>query len=81
MISRLALVAIDGYQRYLSPRKGYSCAHRIAYGGPGCSGFAKGTITEMGLWREWPLIKARFAACRNAAAELRAKRKKEKKDR
>ena len=71
MLSRLALVGIAGYQRHLSPRKGYACAHRIRHGGTGCSGFAKQAIAEQGLIRALPLIRLRFAACRDAAKELR----------
>ncbi|MGA0539995.1 membrane protein insertion efficiency factor YidD [Neotabrizicola sp. VNH66] len=70
MLSRGALLAIGAYQRHLSPRKGYACAYRVAHGGTGCSGFAKAAIAEAGLWRAIPAIRARFAACRDAAEEL-----------
>jgi uncharacterized protein len=81
MLSRLALAAIGGYQRHLSPIKGYGCAYRIAHGGPGCSGFAKGAIAEAGLIRALPAIRRRFAACRDAAEELQEDRRKRQKDR
>jgi putative component of membrane protein insertase Oxa1/YidC/SpoIIIJ protein YidD len=81
MLSRAALLAIDGYQRHLSPRKGYGCAYRIAHGGTGCSGFAKGAIAELGFGRALPLIRARFLACRDAAKELHDAKVKQKKDR
>jgi uncharacterized protein len=71
MLTRLSLAAIGGYQRHLSPRKGYACAYRIAHGGTGCSGFAKQAIHDAGLVAALPLIRARFAACRDAAKELR----------
>ena len=72
MLTRLSLAAIGGYQRHLSPRKGYACAHRIAHGGTGCSGFAKQAIRCAGFVTALPLIRARFAACRDAAKELHA---------
>jgi putative component of membrane protein insertase Oxa1/YidC/SpoIIIJ protein YidD len=79
MLSRLALAAIGGYQRHFSPRKGYACAHRVAHGGTGCSGYAKAAIADLGLLRSIPAIRQRFADCRDAAEELRdAKRKREK---
>lgn len=79
MLSRLALVAIGGYQRHLSPRKGYACAYRVAHGGTGCSGYAKAAIADLGLLRAIPAIRQRFADCRDAAEELRdAKRKRQK---
>ncbi len=71
MLSRLALAGIGGYQRYLSPRKGYVCAHRVLHGGTGCSGHAKAPIATHGLIAAVPLIRVRFAACRDAAKELR----------
>ncbi|MEZ5796107.1 MAG: membrane protein insertion efficiency factor YidD [Paracoccaceae bacterium] len=74
MLDRIALAAIGGYQRHLSPRKGYACAHRIRHGGTGCSGYAKAAIRSHGLLRAMPLIRARFSACRDAAEELRAAR-------
>ncbi len=73
MLSQLSLLAIRGYQRHLSPRKGYACAYRMAHGGTGCSGFAKAAIAESGLIAALPLIRARFQACRTAALSLHAK--------
>jgi uncharacterized protein len=80
MLDQFALAAIGGYQRHLSPRKGYGCAYRIARGGPGCSGFAKAAIADRGLIQAIPLIRQRFAACRDAAEELREERRKRQKD-
>lgn len=80
MLSRLALAAIAGYQRHLSPRKGYACAYRVAHGGMGCSGFAKVAIADHGLRRAIPAIRLRFAACRDAAEELREQKRKRQKD-
>jgi putative component of membrane protein insertase Oxa1/YidC/SpoIIIJ protein YidD len=80
MLSRLALAAIKGYQRHLSPYKGYACAYRVAHGGTGCSGFAKTAIADLGLFRAIPAIRLRFAACRDAAEELREQKQKREKD-
>ena len=70
MLQRLSLLAIRGYQRHLSPRKGYACAYRLAHGGTGCSGFAKQAIAESGVFAALPAIRARFRACRRAALAL-----------
>ncbi|MEJ6395466.1 membrane protein insertion efficiency factor YidD [Gymnodinialimonas sp. 2305UL16-5] len=72
MVSQLALGAIWGYQRYLSPRKGFRCAHSVLHGGTGCSGFTKHAIRDHGFWASIPLIRARFADCRDASQTLRA---------
>ena len=69
---------ITGYQRYLSPRKGYSCAYRVVYGGPGCSGFSKQAIAEQGFFRAIPAIRLRFNLCRVAAEETDRERRNRK---
>lgn len=71
MLSHPTLWAIRLYQRHLSARKGYGCAYRLAHGGTGCSGFAKGAIAEHGVWQAIPLIQERFRACKVAALNLR----------
>ncbi|MBA3908325.1 MAG: hypothetical protein C0524_00275 [Rhodobacter sp.] len=80
MLDRVALAAIGGYQRRLSPREGFACALRVAKGGAGCSGFARSAIADQGPIRAIPLIRARFAACRDAAEELREDGRKRQKD-
>lgn len=70
MLRQPALIAIGGYQRFLSPRKGYGCAYRLAHGGTGCSGFAKHAIADQGLLRALPLILRRFRDCKQAALAL-----------
>lgn len=73
MLAGAALAAIAGYQRWISPRKGYACAYRIAHGGTGCSGYAKQAIRDRGLIRALPQVRARFRACHAAAMTLREK--------
>lgn len=72
MLSRAALLGIHAYQRWLSPRKGYRCAYSVRHGGTGCSGYAKAAIRENGLLAAIPLVRARFADCRAAFAEIRS---------
>lgn len=72
MVSKLALGAIWGYQRYISPHKGFRCAHSVLHGGTGCSGFAKHAIRDAGLWGAFPAIRQRFRDCRTASETLRA---------
>lgn len=76
MISKLSLAGIWFYQTFISPRKGYSCAYRVANGGPGCSGFAKEKIREIGLFGAMPLIRQRFKDCSTAAEGIRQRRRK-----
>ena len=71
MLSRTALGGIWIYQQFISPRKGFRCAHAVLHGDTGCSGFAKQAIREKGFWPAVPLIRARFRACKAAYLVLR----------
>jgi len=80
MIRTCARLAIRGYQRFLSPLKGYRCAYGVAYGGKSCSGMAL-EIIERSPPRQWlPLLRRQFAECRHAydLLELRRQRRKER---
>lgn len=66
----LALWAIGFYQRQLSPRKGYRCAHHQLYRQETCSNFVKRHIAQHGCKGAWPKIRQRFKECRHAAELL-----------
>lgn len=59
----LALAAIRAYQRWLSPRKGFSCALRGATGGASCSAYGHTVIARFGLLRGLGLLDRRLALC------------------
>jgi len=63
---------ITFYQRYLSPYKGFRCAHCVLHGGASCSAHAKSLLLRRGLVRAFRGMRARFAACGAAAAALNA---------
>jgi putative component of membrane protein insertase Oxa1/YidC/SpoIIIJ protein YidD len=44
-----AIRAIEWYQRVISPRKGFSCAYRAAWGGHSCSGAVKSAFVDGGV--------------------------------
>ncbi|MEY2979248.1 MAG: membrane protein insertion efficiency factor YidD [Prochlorotrichaceae cyanobacterium] len=69
---QVAVETIAFYQRYLSPLKGYHCAHRQLYGGLSCSEYVKQTIAAQGIRRSLPLCHDRFQACRQALDLLQA---------
>ena len=75
-----AIAAIRAYQRWLSPHKGFCCAHRVLHGGRSCSQFVKVAIAT----RPWPealqLSRQRFAACGQAKRQLRILRSQQKED-
>src|SRR4051812_39328631 len=72
LIDRLAIAAINGYQRHISPRKGYRCAHRKLHGEDSCSQYIKRAVELEGLGRALSLAPARFKACSAASRILRA---------
>ncbi len=67
-----AVLAISGYQRYLSPLKGHHCAHAALYGGLSCLEFGKRAIQANGLLRGLILLDDRFRACHQAAVTLQS---------
>ncbi|WP_414517731.1 membrane protein insertion efficiency factor YidD [Nostoc sp. PCC 9305] len=59
----VAIGIIGVYQRHLSPRKGYSCAHRIVYGGDSCSEYVKNALADKSLFESTLLARQRFREC------------------
>lgn len=62
---------IRGYQRHLSSRKGFTCAHLVAHGGTSCSAAVRRIVGRRGLVRGAVPTALRFVACYRAAALLR----------
>ena len=65
-----AVTLIRGYQRYLSPLKGFSCAYRVKHGRASCSEHGKRAIARYGLTRGLMLLWRRLHACTHAAEML-----------
>ncbi len=63
-----ALAGIALYQRWLSPHKGFRCAHAAFYGGASCSSAIAQAIRTEGL--SLSTAAARLAACRQAYGHL-----------
>ena len=62
----LLIFLISVYQRFISPYKGFNCAHHVLHGEQTCSNAVKNLISENGLLSALPLIRGRFAECREA---------------
>ncbi len=77
----IAVFLIVLYQRYISPYKGFRCAHALRNAGPSCSAAVRDIVERDGLWRGWPQIRRRFAECRAAARELQEEREERKRRR
>lgn len=72
----LAVTAITGYQKFISPHKGFSCAHRVLYGCESCSQYFKRVIAEEGIVTAIANAKGRFQECREASVILKQRRQK-----
>jgi putative component of membrane protein insertase Oxa1/YidC/SpoIIIJ protein YidD len=59
----LALGLIRAYQRWVSPYKGFACAHRVHRGGPSCSVVGARVLRRFGLWRGLPVLRLRLRTC------------------
>jgi putative component of membrane protein insertase Oxa1/YidC/SpoIIIJ protein YidD len=64
--------AIRGYQTHLSPRKGFSCAHRRLYGDLSCSEYFRQAVLQYGFTAAVPMFQQRLDQCRQANHQLRA---------
>lgn len=63
LLQRAILASIHIYQRWISPHKGFQCAHRLATGGVGCSGYGKKVFARYGVKRGYQLLQRRFYDC------------------
>jgi len=70
--SYLLLSLIRAYQRFISPYKGFHCAHHQLHRGDTCSNAVKYLIQNNSFRAAIPLIRARFKACHQAAQSLQA---------
>ena len=83
-LSPLACWLITGYQRHVSPRKGFCCAYRVLRGRSSCSHFAKRAIERHGVAIGARLLRRRFNRCRWANHVLdyeRARQRRERRER
>ena len=76
LAENIAVKLIVYYQRYLSPRKGYRCAHSIYHGRSSCSTWAIRVIKKHGILSFIPLMYRRFIACAEAHEKLKDEDKK-----
>lgn len=66
----IALWTIAIYQKYLSPKKGYSCAHRILHNDQSCSGYCAENLKKHGFVSTVVVMPSRFHQCHKAGVEL-----------
>jgi len=74
--AQAALATIGLYQRFVSPHKGFRCAHSVQTGRRGCSALGARAIRRHGLWNGLDVLGGRLDACALSHEELRAVRNK-----
>ena len=70
MFRMLATWLVIFYQRWISPYKGFTCAHRAWHGGLSCSEYALAVIETNSTVCWWPLMKQRFSKCQAAGSMI-----------
>ncbi|WP_083437978.1 membrane protein insertion efficiency factor YidD [Caldimonas brevitalea] len=71
-LDAIADSAIGLYQRYVSPYKGFRCAHRVHSGGASCSQYARKIVRRLGLTALFAAMPRQFERCRRACHLIRA---------
>ncbi len=72
LTTRTAIASLNLYQKHLSPRKGFSCPHRLLHGKDSCSDYVKQILLTQDLWAALQLAPSRFKDCKAAAQTLQA---------
>lgn len=75
MLRFLFILPIKGYQKFISPKKGYRCAYSVKNGGTGCSGAVIEIIEKASIFEWRSLIKERFEGCKKASESLKKEKK------
>lgn len=71
--TQMAIGLIRFYQRWISPIKGFRCAHRALHGGDSCSEAILKLVQARGVWSCLPDVRHRFRECALAARVYRLK--------
>jgi putative component of membrane protein insertase Oxa1/YidC/SpoIIIJ protein YidD len=66
----IAIHSINGYQKYISPAKGFSCPYRRLHGGDSCSNYVKRMLNQQNLAQAVKSSRQRFRDCATASKAL-----------
>lgn len=66
-MKKLFLVAIKAYQKYLSPYKGFCCAHKFHEKKQSCSAIGYRAIRKHGVVSGLALLKTKLSLCKSAS--------------
>ena len=71
-LARIGYLGIKGYRKYLSPIKGYRCAHARVSGGPSCSAAALAAFHAHPFSEAIAETQLQFDRCRDAGCRVNA---------
>jgi putative component of membrane protein insertase Oxa1/YidC/SpoIIIJ protein YidD len=74
LAAQFADCAIDAYQRYISPYKGFCCAYRAHTGKRSCSAYGRAVVQKLGLMALIAALPKQFERCKLAYQNLLAYR-------
>lgn len=66
MLRKFLVFLIKAYQKYISPYKGFRCAHRVLRGGVSCSAYGLEQFTSKSLAEAYSLTLQRTRECKSA---------------
>ncbi len=72
LLTNSTILFIAIYQKYISPRKGFCCAHKALHNGMSCSEWGKRVVKRVGFYHFFPLMMRRFRACRQAYKDIKS---------
>jgi putative component of membrane protein insertase Oxa1/YidC/SpoIIIJ protein YidD len=70
-MSTFAIAGIDFYRRYLSPLKGFKCAHHFVHGAGSCSTYGRQVYATRRFLDATRLLRMRFLECKLAAQHVK----------
>jgi putative component of membrane protein insertase Oxa1/YidC/SpoIIIJ protein YidD len=70
-MSTVAVAGIDFYRRFLSPLKGFKCAHHYVHRDGSCSTYGRDVYGKHRFLEATRLLRARFAECKQASQRLK----------
>ncbi len=73
MLRKIAKASIRGYQKFISPHKGFRCAHHALHAKGSCSQRALSIIEKKRVWQWLPEIRAELISCSDAFEQLVSK--------
>ena len=69
-MNAIAISAITAYRRFLSPHKGFCCAHHALYRSGSCSDFGLKIFERRNFILAMKMLRHRLAACKAASVSL-----------